>query len=80
MKCSIIIPVFNAEKVIDNCIRTLRLFNPDCEIIVSDGGSTDRTLKLLEGKDVVVASSIKGRGIQHTKEGKPLWRFRRSRG
>ncbi len=64
MKYSVIIPVLNADKFIDDCINTLRLFNPDCEIIVSDGGSTDQTLKLLEGKDVIVVSSPKGRGIQ----------------
>ena len=64
MKCSIIIPTFNAEKYIEASIHSLRVLNTDCEIIVSDGGSTDRTLTFLASKKTHVVSSGRGRGVQ----------------
>lgn len=48
---SIIVPVLNEEKLLAN---TLSVFSPevmqgyDCELIVSDGGSTDGTLEIAE--------------------------------
>ncbi|MFP4529055.1 MAG: glycosyltransferase [Candidatus Kapaibacterium sp.] len=48
---SIIIPVFQEEKILEN---SLKLFSPvirerySMELIVSDGGSTDRTLEIAE--------------------------------
>ncbi len=64
MKCSVIIPTFNAERHIEQCIASLRLFNPDCEIIVSDGGSSDGTIQLLAKHNVNFKSACPGRGIQ----------------
>ena len=67
MKCSVIIPALNAEKHIGACIDALRAFSSNCEIIVSDGGSTDKTLEILRGKNVNVIFSAQGRGIQLNK-------------
>jgi glycosyltransferase involved in cell wall biosynthesis len=56
---SILIPTLNAERYLEECLRSIRFQNyPQSliEIIVADAGSTDRTLKLLEhyGVDRVV--------------------------
>lgn len=46
MKVSIVIPTFNEEKVILDCLESLsKQTYKDSEIIVVDDGSTDRTLK-----------------------------------
>jgi rSAM/selenodomain-associated transferase 2 len=61
---SIIIPTLNEEKVIERCLETV-VNIPDIEVIVSDGGSIDKTVELVRGyKDVKVVSSTMGRGIQ----------------
>lgn len=48
MKVSIIIPVFNEENVIDNCLDSLeKQAYKDIEIIVVDDDSTDRTIETI---------------------------------
>jgi glycosyltransferase involved in cell wall biosynthesis len=48
MKISIIIPVYNEEKHIEECIKSLLLQNhPNYEIIVVDDGSNDKTIQIL---------------------------------
>lgn len=67
MDISIIIPVLNEEKQIGELIRYLNKFGKDCisEIIISDGGSTDQTLKIAaELGAVVLNAPEKGRAIQ----------------
>lgn len=65
---SVIIPTLNEEKnigkITDN-IRNCDLpFGERAEIIVSDGGSTDKTEKIAEEKGVRTVKSQKGRGKQ----------------
>lgn len=74
MLISIVIPVFNEEKAIIKLLSYLNtsMANPDnCEIIVVDGGSTDRTIEVVEDFfsfipliDCKVISSDKGRAKQ----------------
>jgi len=45
-KISIIIPTLNEEKYIEQILINARQVLPEAEIIVSDGGSTDRTLEI----------------------------------
>lgn len=45
-RVSIIIPTLQEEKYIRNTISNLVRFAPEIEIIVVDGGSTDRTLRI----------------------------------
>lgn len=60
---SLIIPALNEEKLIAD---TLAQFTPDLrkkfniEIIVSDGGSTDRTLQIAEGSADSILQPVKG--------------------
>lgn len=61
---SIIIPTLNEEKSISQCLETV-VNIPGIEVIVSDGGSTDRTVEIAgQHRDVNVVSSLTGRGIQ----------------
>jgi len=62
---SVIIPVRNEEGRISACIDSLLAQNYPCEIIVVDGGSTDRTLQMVQKfQDIVTCHSDPGRGIQ----------------
>lgn len=61
---SIIIPTLNEEGNISRCFEGI-VGDPHIEIIVSDGGSTDRTGENAEQyKDVKIISSPMGRGVQ----------------
>ncbi len=61
---SIIIPTLNEEKSISQCLETV-VNIPGIEIIVSDGGSVDRTVEIAgQHRDVKVVSSLTGRSIQ----------------
>lgn len=48
MDVSVIIPALNEEKYIENCLKAIKNqnFKGKYEIIVSDGGSTDKTVKI----------------------------------
>jgi glycosyltransferase involved in cell wall biosynthesis len=47
MKASIIICTFNEEKTIADVVTSCCRFNPDCEVIVVNDGSTDHTNEIL---------------------------------
>ena len=63
---SIIIPVFNEEKIINTLISDLRLklINSDHEIIVSDGDPKGSTIKRIKDRDIIKIISRKGRSAQ----------------
>lgn len=60
---SIIIPVLNEEKIIDNLLNIISSLPHKKEIIVIDGGSTDHTI-LIASKYCTVYKSKKGRSYQ----------------
>lgn len=62
-KISIIIPVYNEEKIIEKTKKRLEFFTNKCEIIFVDGGSTDNTFSMIKD-DFKAISSKKGRGNQ----------------
>ncbi|WP_333791877.1 TIGR04283 family arsenosugar biosynthesis glycosyltransferase [Muricomes intestini] len=62
-KVSIIIPTYNEEKTIGYIQKQLESIKDKCEIIFTDGGSTDRTLQKIK-KEFKVISTEKGRGRQ----------------
>jgi len=57
---AVIIPTLNAQ----NCLPSLLPEFTDVRLVISDGGSTDETLKLALGSGAVIARGIVGRGGQ----------------
>ena len=63
-KYSIIIPSLNEEKFLPAVLIKIKKFTEEIEIILSDGGSTDNTIKIAEELNVKVCSGKKGKGVQ----------------
>ncbi len=67
IELSIIIPTLNEEETISQCLETL-VNIPGIEVIVADGGSTDRTVEIVgKYRDIKVVSSKMGRSVQMNK-------------
>ena len=64
MNFSVIIPVLNEAALIQRCVAGVRALDPDVEIIVSDGGSTDDTVRIARQLGAYVCLAKPGRGIQ----------------
>ncbi len=62
-KISIIVPIYNEEKTIGRLLESLREIKERCEIILVDGGSTDKTLEYISS-DFRLLHSEKGRARQ----------------
>ena len=62
-KISVIVPIYNEEKTIRAILGDLRRIKDRCEIILVDGGSTDRTLEYIDS-DFRLLHSEKGRAKQ----------------
>jgi rSAM/selenodomain-associated transferase 2 len=63
MRISVIIPVLNEEKTIATSVAALHALRPD-EVLIVDGGSTDRTREICNQLRVRVISSKRGRATQ----------------
>ncbi len=61
---SVIIPALNEEAEIAGCVAAVRALDPDVEVIVADGGSSDRTVDLAAGAGAMVVRGPRGRGPQ----------------
>lgn len=63
MKFSIIIPTFNEEKTINKMLLNLSKLKGNFEVVFSDGGSSDKTISIIDKKYKVIHSE-KGRANQ----------------
>lgn len=65
LRISVIIPMYNEEKLIGGLLKQLEPFreDPTLEFLLADGGSTDRTLELVPDGWTVL-STPKGRALQ----------------
>jgi rSAM/selenodomain-associated transferase 2 len=62
---SVVIPALNEEESMGSCIEAIRQSDEMAEIIVVDGGSSDRTREISESfQGVKVISAGRGRGLQ----------------
>ena len=64
MKFSVIIPSLNEKATIHQCITHIRSLNPEAEIIIADGCSTDSIESIARRRGVSLINSEPGRGIQ----------------
>jgi len=65
LKISVVVPALNEEKLIEKCLQSLSnqsLSRKDYEIIVVDGGSTDKTLKIADKYADKIIKNIKSIG------------------
>lgn len=60
---SVIIPTLNEEACLAETMATVTNLN-DVEVIVVDGGSTDKTVEIASAHDATVLYGPKGRGVQ----------------
>src|SRR5437868_14819787 len=64
MRISIIVPMLNEETLIQPFLEHLRERAPGAEVIVADGGSTDRTIELATALAHRVVHTEPGRAVQ----------------
>ena len=60
---SIIVPVYNEEKIIKQFLSSFS-YNRGLEVIVTDGGSSDKTVEFVKQYPVKVIQCVKNRAIQ----------------
>ena len=64
MRLSVIVPMLNEEQAIGATIDALRLGAPAAEIIVVDGGSTDRGIEIASARGAQTLTAGRGRARQ----------------
>lgn len=62
MKFSFIVPTYNEEDYIQDCLESISNQRCDKEIIVVDGGSEDKTISIAEDYADKIIRNVKGRG------------------
>jgi rSAM/selenodomain-associated transferase 2 len=64
MKISVIVPMLNEEQVIAATLDAIRGGAPASQILVVDGGSTDRSVEIVHSRGESVLGSPRGRALQ----------------
>ena len=64
MKLSVIVPTFNEERALGATLDPIRRGAPGAEIIVADGGSTDRTVDIARMRGAKTLIAPRGRARQ----------------
>ena len=65
MKISVIIPVYNEERYVEEIISRVHIVNIEKEIIVVDDGSNDNSLKIIKSlkfKNIKIIENSKNYG------------------
>jgi rSAM/selenodomain-associated transferase 2 len=75
---SVVIPTWNEEQALPATLDALARLKPRPEIIVVDGGSSDRTIEVARQREARVVGSVRGRGTQlqagaRIAKGRVLW-------
>ena len=68
---SVNVCTFNEEKNIEECIRCIEKNNP-IEIIIIDGGSTDKTIQIAKNLGAKVIKSKKGLALSTAVKNSPF--------
>lgn len=61
---TVVIPALNEENTIGETLKKVQELNPEAQIVVSDGGSTDSTLAAAKHYGAEIVTTFTGRGIQ----------------
>jgi glycosyltransferase involved in cell wall biosynthesis len=70
LKLSIIVPAYNAERTIENTLRSiLRQNMEDAEVIIINDGSTDATLNIINNVVATVATKMEVKIISQENKG-----------
>ena len=64
MRISVIVPVLNEEPILGGFLRHVRETASECEVVVVDGGSTDRSAEIGRQLSDILVSSESGRAVQ----------------
>lgn len=64
LRFSVVIPTLNEEAIVGKQVGHVLALEPDVEVIVADGGSTDATASEAAGAGAVVVQGPRGRGSQ----------------
>ena len=70
---TIVIPTLNAEATLPSLLTSIGARGDDLRLIVSDGGSTDKTLDIAAKAGAVICAGTAGRGAQLSRGGD--WAF-----
>ena len=54
MNYSLVIPIFNEGKILNNLLEDLKVLNKQIEIILVDDGSNDETPKILKNLKKII--------------------------
>jgi rSAM/selenodomain-associated transferase 2 len=64
VRLSVIVPILNEEQVIGATLDAIRGSAPEAEIIVVDGGSTDRSIEMASTRGAQILTAGRGRARQ----------------
>ena len=64
MSLSVIVPMLNEERAIGATLDAIRVSAPGAEIIVVDGGSTDRSIEIASTRGAQILTARRGRARQ----------------
>ncbi len=83
MKLSIILPVYNGAKTLDECLKSIfeqDFSKKDFEVLFIDGGSKDRSLEIAKKYPLKIVDATKLKGFINNEEFKKIWGINNAKG